>query len=492
MIIPFGEYLPDLPSFGNPGATIAKNVIPGGIHYEQFLAMAVYSNALTARAQGAFSARDIDGTVYNFAGDATKLYRLSSATYSDVSRLAGGAYSTGTDEQWNFTQFGRQVVATNFNNAVQVYTMGSSSNFAALGGSPPKARYCTIVKNDFLVLGDLDTGTYKVQWSPQGNISGTWGTDAATLADSQDLNSEFGFVRQVVGGAYGTIFQEQAITRMTFVGSPLAFTFDQMETGKGTQAPGSVCKIGNAIFYLGLDGFYIFDGSQSIPIGANKIDKTFFADLDQNYMDRIRSVADLRKMIVYMSYPGSGNTGGRPNRMMVYNYSPNAQRRWARVDIDTECLNATRATGYTLDSLDTLSSSIDALTASLDSEIYTGGQFILAAFDSDKKLNFFNGAALTATLETAEFQLFPGRRSELLKSRPIVEGDSNTVITLTPLHRNELADSYTTDTAISLNSTGIFPMRANDMFHRQRVSISGGFTSASGIDLLEVADVGER
>lgn len=483
MQIPFGEYLPDLPSLGNPGATVAKNVIPAGIHYEQFPSLNIYSNALTARPQGAFPARDIDGVVYNFAGDATKLYKRLASTYSDISRLAGGAYTTGTDEQWNFTQFGRNVYATNFNDVIQSFTMGSSSNFAALAGSPPKARYLAIVKNDFLVLANLDTGTYRVQWSPQGNPAGTWGTDPATLADYQDLSSEYGYIKQIVGGQYGTIFQERAITRMTFVGSPLAFTFDQLELNKGTQAPGSVCKVGDSIFYLGLDGFYMFNGQSSQSIGANKIDKTFFADLDQSYMDRIRTVSDQRKQIVYMSYPGAGNTGGRPNKMIMFNYSPNALRRWSISEIDTECLCPSIADGYTLDSLDTLSGSIDALMASLDSEIYTGGQFSLGAFDSSNKLNYFNGSALAATIETGEFQPNPLGRAEISECAPLVEGDSNTVITLTPLHRTRLIDSYTTDSTISLNTTGVFPMRTNDFYHRYRIGISGGFTSASGIDI---------
>lgn len=492
MLVPFAEWTPDLPSYGNPGANIAKNVIPAGIHYEQLPGLTIYSNALTARPQGAFAGRDIDGTVYNFAGDATKLYKRSAATYSDVSRLAGGAYSTGTDEQWNFTQFGRNVYATNFNDVIQSFTMGSSANFAALAGSPPQARYLAIVKNDFLVLANLSTATYRVQWSPQGNPAGTWGTDPATLADSQDLSSEWGYIRQIVGGEYGTIFQERAITRMTFVGSPLAFVFDQLETNKGTQAPGSVCKIGNAIFYLGLDGFYMFNGQSSEPIGANKIDKTFFADLDQNYMDRIRTVSDQRKMLVYLSYPGSGNVGGRPNKLLIFNYSPNAQRRWTQAEIDTEVLCASIADGYTLDSLDSLSGSIDALTASLDSEIYTGGQFSLAAFDSNNKLNYFNGNALTATIETTEVQPNTGGRTELIEARPIIEGNSSTVITLTPLHRTKLTDSYTTDSTISLNTSGTFPMRTNDMFHRLRLSIAGGFTNASGIDVLKASKTGHR
>ena len=92
-MVPFGEFLPDLADLQNPGCTIAKNVFPrAGGTYAPVNGLAVYSGALTARAQGAHSDRDRDGDVAVFAGDATKLYKLlGDATWDDVSRTVGGA-----------------------------------------------------------------------------------------------------------------------------------------------------------------------------------------------------------------------------------------------------------------------------------------------------------------------------------------------------------------------------------------------------------------
>ena len=76
-IIPFGEYLPDLPALGNPGATVAKNVIPHLAGYKPLSSLVTFSGALTARCQGAFSAIDTAGVTNVYAGDATSLYRLT-------------------------------------------------------------------------------------------------------------------------------------------------------------------------------------------------------------------------------------------------------------------------------------------------------------------------------------------------------------------------------------------------------------------------------
>lgn len=500
MFIPFAEWKPDSPDLGDDAITIT-NVIPMEDHYIPMPTFNGYSlNNLTYRAQGAFAARDIDGTIYNFAGDAQNLYRLSSSSYSNISRVAGGIYTTGSDEQWNFTQFGRNVYATNFNDVIQVYTMGSSTNFAALAGSPPHARYLGVVGNDFLMLGNLDIGTYTVQWSPQGNPAGTWGTDPATLADKQDLASEWGWIKGVVGGWYGTIFQEHAITRAQFAGSPLGFEFFRVEENKGTFIPGSICKIGGGIFYRGFDGFYIFDGQQSIPIGVNRVDRFFSDDFDNNYPDRVRTVCDQTKMLVYMSYPSSNNDAGACDRMLIYNYSPTAQKKWTLIDLlpdsltGIECLHSFLSEGYTLDSLDTLSGSIDALVASLDSESYTGGVYSLGAFSIAAELGLFNSGALTSYLTTGEFQPVPMSRSQITRVRPIIDTQTTAPsMSLDWYYRVTQQASPTHSGAFGqLSATGDFVPRVNGHYHRGKISMIGAFDKAMGLEILEVTSTGER
>jgi hypothetical protein len=274
-IIEFGEWLPDLPDFMNPGATVAQNVIPAGASYQSFPSQTVFSSALTARCQGAISTKDQDGNTALFAGDATKLYKNTSSSYNDVS-LVGG-YNTSTEEAWHFARFGNRVIATNFADNPQTWTLGSSSAFANLT-TALKARYVCKVRN-FLMFGNTFDGSdgnvpHRVRWSGIGDPT-DFTVSASTQSDFNDLDSEFGWVRQVVGGEYGVVFQERAISRMTYAGSPTIWQFDQVESSKGTQSPYGVVRVGNLIFYPGIDGFYAFNGSESVPIGANKIDKTF-------------------------------------------------------------------------------------------------------------------------------------------------------------------------------------------------------------------------
>lgn len=489
-IIQFGEYTPDLPSYLNTGSTVAKNVIPSGTSYQAFQGPAIYSSAIDAAAKGAFRARTSDGSTYNFVGNETKLYSLLAAAWNDVSDAGG--YLTAGDDVWEFTQFGQDVIATNYGNTPQSFTMGTSSLFADLAGSPPKARHVATIR-DFLVFGnttDIDgVIPNRVRWSAIGDPT-DWTPSSVTQSDFQNLDGAGGWVQKIVGGEYGIVFQERAVWRMTYVGSPSVFQVDQVELGRGALAPGSVVKTGNLIYYLGEDGFYVLDGQSSTPIGTNRVDKTFFNDLDASYLYNIYSCADPVSKIIYWSYPGSGNMGGKANKILMYNYSPNATKRWSIAEVDTECLFISAGEDSSLDDLDTISSSIDSLPFSLDARAYKGNTNILSGFDLSHRMVNFNGDPLDATIETGEFTLHENARSQVTLVRPVVDGSATVTVQMGT--RDKLSDSVSYDSVTTLNNAGDAPVRTNARFHRARVNVSGDFNHAQGIEVVKYTKAGIR
>lgn len=481
-MIEFGEYLPDLPPYKNPGTTEAKNCIPWGKGYKELGSLSAYStNALDARAQGAFGAQDSDGNTTIFAGDASKIYKLTDTTWGDVS-LAGG-YNTAEDATWDFIQFGDTVIATNYADAMQKWTLGSSTAWANLGGSPPKARHLAVVR-DFVVCGNLDeSGTLtpnKIRWSAIDNAE-DWSASPTTQSDSQVIAGNGGAVQGIVGGEYGVIFLERSIYRMTYVGSPLIFQFDEVEQTRGTAVPGSIAALGNLVFYLSDEGFYQFDGTQSIPIGANKVDKTFYTTraFDQSYRSRVTSAIDPINHLVLWAFPGTGHTAGDPNFCMIYDW---VNKKWSYAEFDCQMIFRSLSTGYTLDTLDTISTDLDSLAFSLDSRAWTGGSVLLAAFDTSNQLAYFSGTALAAVLDTTEFQPIPGRRSFINKVRPIVDGTgATTTVQMGTREDHQTANAFAS--AVSVNSTGDAPVRSDSRYHRIRCNISGGFDFAQGVDV---------
>jgi hypothetical protein len=487
-VLETGEWRPDAPDLGNSGLT-AQNVIPWPGGYKSFPSVTVVSDALDARVQGGYFARDDVANVYNLAGTSTKLYQqvAGSVDYVDVSRSSGGAYATATDDWWEMAQWGATVIATNYFDDPQVLTLGAA-NFTALGGTPPKARHIAVIR-DFVVLGNINDGTAypnRVRWSAINN-SASWAVSAATQADYQDLQGDGGWVQKIVGGEYGLVFQERAVWKVSYIGSPVIFQFDMIERARGAWAPQSVIGWGAMTFFLAEDGFYmILGGSAAIPIGEGKVDKTFLADVKTAYNYRINAAIDPTNKIVMWAYPGAGSTDGTCNKIIIYNW---AIKRWSIVTgVSLEAFTRWASTGYTLEGLDAVDTNIDTLMPSLDSRVWTGGAQSLGAFDSNHQFNTIDGDAMDATVDTGEVQLVPGRRAEVQWARPLTDGNAASVAMRS---RIRLADTASYGSASSQNSSGVCPIRSNGRYHAARTTTTGEFNFIQGVE-VEFSEAGER
>jgi hypothetical protein len=483
--VPFGEWLPDLPDLGN-SALIAKNVYPDDRSYRQVLSFANAIAALTERAQGATSARSSAGITYNYVGTATKLQELSASTSAWTDR-SGTTYSCASADFWQFVKFGNYMVATQIGDAIQYTTIGAGTNFANLSATAPKARHAAVIR-EFLFVGNTWDATdgfrpARAWWSGIDDIT-NWPTPGSTTAanvqsDYQDL-AEGGSITGITGGQSGVIVCERSVYTVNYIGSPFVFDIQRVEKERGSTYAGSVVGDGRYTYYLGNDGFYRFDGIQSVPIGAGKVDRWFLDDLAPNSSPRICSALDPANNLVLWAYASLNSGAGTPDKIICY-HTPS--KRWAIIEQPVEWLAQISYTlGYTLDGLDAVSSSLDALPYSLDSYVWQGGVALLGAFDTSHRFGYFNGSAMAATITTGEVQPVANSRALVDNVRPLVQSVGTSVST-TPIYRSRLIDTATTGTASVINSVGTCPIGLDDRYFRFQVDITGGFQHAQGVEV---------
>jgi hypothetical protein len=482
-----GEYLPDLPEFGNKGLLTAKNVIPASGTYQNLNSLGAASSALTARCQGAFSAQDTAGNTVNYAGDATKLYKLASTVFSDVSKVGG--YTTNADESWEFEQYGTLVLATNFTDPIQSYDLASASAFSDLSATAPRARHLAVV-GDFVMAGNVfdsldGARPERVWWCPIDNPAGTWATSQTTQSDYQSIPNG-GAVQKIIGYTkYGIVLTERQIERFTYIGTPAIFQRDTAEKNQGTQLPTSVAGTGPFIFYYGNGGFRAFNQASSQHIGNARVDKTFENDLDQSYQSRVTCAIDPLNKLYMLAYPGSGSSGGTPNKLIIYNW---VEDRWSHAEMDLEVIFSGLSQGLTLEDLDAINASVDSLPFSLDSRAWTGGRIQLAAFNTDHKLSYFDSTVLASRFETGEFQAVPGRRAYIETVRPLSSGATPDVTMGT---RDLQSDSVAYGSPATPNTNGEAEVYSESRYHRVRLDFSGAFTDAQGVE-FEPQDAGSQ
>lgn len=417
-VIPFGEWLPDQARMGSDLHEI-ENVKPLGGSYLPLRSLEPITNPVPGPVRGSFTGRDREGVPFCIVGTGSGLYRNSGMSWIDHTR-SNGAYTSSVGSSWQFAQYGTLILCTNGQDPLQSLNFGSGeSSFSDLLEAP-RPQVLGVVR-DYLVGGDVDAKSNRVRWSAF-NDPLTW-TLGEGGADFQDL-PEGGRIEGIAGGETGYIFCENAIYSMVATGDSFVFQFDRLTNDRGLFARNAWKQVGEIIYLLSNDGFYAFSGGTLRGIGAGKVDRFFFEDLLLSRKDLISCAYDPHDDLVYWAYPSRSNVHEGCDRLIIF--SPTTGQ-WTRAEIETAGLQSYASGALTLEDLDGVSASLDALPVSLDSHRWMGERRELTAFDSENRLCQFSGPALSASLETNEFHPNPAGRAFLYSVQPLVEQGQGTI-----------------------------------------------------------------
>lgn len=142
------------------------------------------------------------------------------------------------------------------------------------------AGTCVATVRDFVVLGGLGTDRYTIRWCAIGDPT-DWPTPASDDARSKQAGSEsfptrHGWVTAIAGNDfYAYVFQERAITKMTYVGGDVVFSFDTFEEGRGCQRQGEMVQVDDLVFFASDRGFHMLQFDQIQDIGFGKVDNSY-------------------------------------------------------------------------------------------------------------------------------------------------------------------------------------------------------------------------
>lgn len=486
-MIRFAQYTPDQADYFSGGSPLIRNVIPTQSGFRPFPSLAALTSALETEPQGFFFSVEADGTVLIFAATADKLWKLDSTdfTWDDVSRTSP-AYSGNATEGWVFAKYGSVIVATNGNDNVQSFTVGSSSVFADLSGSPPKAKRAAVV-GDYLVLYGLTDDPTGIAWSGTGELTEWRATVNNAGSQTFPDGGEVMFVAPIERNAI--ILQRYKARAMT--ASPdtgFVFTFAEIED-RGAVSHSACVSVGGRTFFLAEDGFYfITPGGGSTPIGAERVDATIKAAVaSTDNLELVTAAADPVNKLVVWAYSTNGTT---LDGAIGYAWQMD---QWVDLKVGTLTgLGEAATPGETMESLATTYPNLDEMTISLDSARFLGGRPVFAGFTEDYKLGFFDGAALEAILETPDSSFQEGRKAYCRAFRPIT--DSATVYGRVGT-KQRWNDTITWGTErLAAASTGRVVANQAGFTHRFRCRIPAGtaWTGIAGVDAVESTLTGAR
>ena len=378
MRLPVGEWRPDASDLQAEHTRHLSNVIPRSDGYGPFNAVVPFTDALPAACRGAFAARRTSGAVAIFAATETRLYLLDNTTldWIDVSKDGDPYGAIDAKAQWSFAQFGNFVIACQRNESPQVYDLSSSSEFDDLAGSPPNAGFCAVV-GPFLVLCDLLSNPYRIQWSGLNNVT-QW-TSGTNRSDYQDL-PDGGRPLAVVEMAsdVGLVLQEEGARRMTYQpGSAVIFRIDRLPDAPGILAAQSAVTTLGGCYYFGSTGFVrVQSDGQTTRIGEERVNRTILGQheasvrpeliemaYDDGYPQLVIGVVDPRRSVILWTYKAADSSLDVFDRGVVYH---TALDRWAPVRFTGAFLFRAAQPGLTLEALDKIAPGYTVVSNAVD------------------------------------------------------------------------------------------------------------------------------
>jgi hypothetical protein len=423
-----------------------------------------------------------DNLILAFGGTNKNIYLYNNlvgraSSSNEVSK--SGGYSNSA-VAWDFASFGDTVLATNGADKIQRYVIGDAGDFADITQAPV-CNTIAIVR-DFIFAGYCDGNSQKVQWSDLNNEN-VWESSDSNQADFQILPSG-GEVKAITGGEFGLILQEKAITRASYIGTPLVFQFDQISDNTGCLTGKSAIQHSGMTYFLSESGFMVCDGSTVKNIGAGKINNYFFEALDSTQIETMDVAIDPLKNLIVWNYPTTGRIPTDEERLLImYNYETG---RWTSGSTNSQVVAQLATQGKALDELDSDYPTLDTMPLSLDSPLFIGGEFAFCGAIEDKvcAFNLYNEATYLTTSDIEQ-----GVFSVATLAMPIIENGSATFQVASRNNLNQNIE-WSAESVTSFENRA--DLRSGGRYHRLRVKPTGaGWTHAIGFDFT-VTPQGQR
>jgi len=155
-----------------------------------------------------------------------------------------------------------------------------------------------------------------IRFSSQENPVDFFPTATNTAGDLR-LGGGSTFIQAVETKQQILVFTNKTLHAMKFIGPPFTFGLQELSKNITIMSPFSAIAVEDAVFWMGVDTFYVYSGGQTIQLPCTVKDKVF---LDFNFEERDKVHVGLNSEFseILWFYPSSAGT--TVDKYVAYNY----------------------------------------------------------------------------------------------------------------------------------------------------------------------------
>ncbi|HAI41460.1 MAG TPA: hypothetical protein DCM40_26775, partial [Maribacter sp.] len=243
--------------------------------------------------------------------------------------------------------------------------------------SPNDRHLITLGSNQFNTTAD-PAGTFEpmlVRWSNQEDYTNFVPSVSSTSGESILTDGT-----KIVGATRSrnaiSIWTDNSLWQMQFVGPPFTFSFSLLGEASGTISKNSPAMIEGGSYWMGTNNFYAYDGS--IQTLKCPVLNHVFDSFNQTQREKVFSAEIIEFNEIWWFYPSEGET--EVDKYVIYNYIDNtwsigslSRTAWADAGIFTFPM-ATDGSGFVFNQENGFNDESSAMTAFIETGFFTGDQ----------------------------------------------------------------------------------------------------------------------
>lgn len=305
------------------------------------------TSAMSGKARAAIAWLSDSGLAWTGVGTHSGLYAVSrSGAVNDITPVSGfstgradavqgggygeGVYGSGLygtprlgstniipASVWSLDTWGQYLVGT-VGSTIYEWVLNTSIVAVPISGAPTATAILVTDERIMFALAANDDPR-SVKWCDAEDNT-DWTPSATNLAGGKRLQTNGGLqCGRRVQGAY-LLFTDADVHRATYVGLPLVYSFERLETGCGVASKGAPVVAANGqVFWFGVNGFWRYNGYvDAVPCDVSDY---VFSDLNRTQISKVTGWHNSLWGEVWWHYPSADST--EIDRYVVYNYREN-------------------------------------------------------------------------------------------------------------------------------------------------------------------------
>lgn len=215
---------------------------------------------------------------------------------------------------WSLDNFALDLIAAPSGGPIYSWTPPDLTVRAALvGGTSPDFNQGIFVAMPQLqvvswgaeVLGAQDP--LLVRWCDTGDFT-DWVATSTNQAGSYRLSRGSRIVGALQGPLAGLLWTDVDLWQMQYVGLPFIYSFNIIGKGCGLVGPLAAAVIDRHVYWMSLQGFYVFGTGSVTPVPCAVWD-TVFQDINLDYIDKVVAAASSTQREIAFYYPSAQGDG---------------------------------------------------------------------------------------------------------------------------------------------------------------------------------------